>query len=314
MIRGEGMNCWAVLGIDATQDQALIKKAYAAKLKITRPDEDPFAYQELREAFEQAKHWHPHEQHDQSPISAQKMTASLLNEVFQQDTFSAQATAFKARMLQEQDIFIRLEIEDAMRYIGMAWPAETPFPALVFMAAAQEFDWYNHDPEKSRDQLFEDLLERIWIEYELKMAQSDSIHFRFYHLFSKSKRTAALMHRRIPNWVLRTAGFFDLARGVKATLTHFDTVYAGQACAATETRNCHWWRAYFNETWHLHIWHHLGALVVSLIVAFFSMAFIARGLDAGVGFGYGGSFYCLYLISAVVIQILHRQFNKNKSC
>ena len=184
MCKGEGMNCWAVLGIDATQDQALIKKAYAAKLKVTRPDEDQFAYQELREAFEQAKKWQPHEQPEQAPITAQKVTASLLNDVFQQDTFSAQAAAFKLKMAQEQDVFIRLEIEEAMHDIGLAWPVETPFPALVFMEAAQEFDWYSHDPEKPRDQLFEDLLERIWIEYELKMAQSNSIHVRFYHLFS----------------------------------------------------------------------------------------------------------------------------------
>ena len=35
------MNCWNILAIEATNDRGLIKKAYAAKLKLTKPDIDP---------------------------------------------------------------------------------------------------------------------------------------------------------------------------------------------------------------------------------------------------------------------------------
>ncbi|MFS2033525.1 hypothetical protein ACEN8I_05810 [Polaromonas sp. CT11-55] len=45
---------WQILGIDPTHDVITIKKAYAAKLKFTRPDDDPIAYQRLREAYEHA--------------------------------------------------------------------------------------------------------------------------------------------------------------------------------------------------------------------------------------------------------------------
>ncbi|MFO6296759.1 hypothetical protein [Rahnella selenatireducens] len=49
------MSIWSVLDIEPTDDLSIIKRAYARKLKTTRPDQDPAGYQRLREAFEQAK-------------------------------------------------------------------------------------------------------------------------------------------------------------------------------------------------------------------------------------------------------------------
>ena len=48
---------WARLGIEPTTDLAAIKKAYALKLKTTRPDDDAEAYQALRGAYERAQQW-----------------------------------------------------------------------------------------------------------------------------------------------------------------------------------------------------------------------------------------------------------------
>lgn len=48
------MNCWEILGLDAEADERTIKRHYARLLKTTRPDEDPAAFQALREAYEQA--------------------------------------------------------------------------------------------------------------------------------------------------------------------------------------------------------------------------------------------------------------------
>jgi len=45
---------WTVLEIDRTDDVKVIRKAYAAKLKVTRPDEDPKGFQALVEARDRA--------------------------------------------------------------------------------------------------------------------------------------------------------------------------------------------------------------------------------------------------------------------
>lgn len=51
------MEPWDTLGIEPTNDIRAIKKAYSAKLKTARPDDDAAAYQALREAYEAAQWW-----------------------------------------------------------------------------------------------------------------------------------------------------------------------------------------------------------------------------------------------------------------
>lgn len=52
-----GMNPWNVLGLDDAADERTIKRQYAKQLKVTRPDDDPEAFQRLREAYEHALDW-----------------------------------------------------------------------------------------------------------------------------------------------------------------------------------------------------------------------------------------------------------------
>ncbi|MFL0267974.1 tetratricopeptide repeat protein [Candidatus Clostridium radicumherbarum] len=48
------MNIWSVLEIKPTEEVGAIKKAYAKKLKLHNPEEDPTGYQILREAYDRA--------------------------------------------------------------------------------------------------------------------------------------------------------------------------------------------------------------------------------------------------------------------
>ncbi|WP_227431145.1 hypothetical protein [Psychrobacter sp. I-STPA6b] len=54
-------SCWQILGIEPTNDEAVIKKAYAKQLKHNKPDKNPDGFRQLRSAYEQAletRYWY----------------------------------------------------------------------------------------------------------------------------------------------------------------------------------------------------------------------------------------------------------------
>lgn len=48
------MDMWKVLEINATTDITAIKKAYAKKLKVHHPEDDPTGFQSLKESYDSA--------------------------------------------------------------------------------------------------------------------------------------------------------------------------------------------------------------------------------------------------------------------
>lgn len=68
---------WALLGIEPTTQLAAIKKAYAAKLKSTRPDDDAQAYQALRGAYERVQQWAAWERAQQAAPAPAAAPAAL---------------------------------------------------------------------------------------------------------------------------------------------------------------------------------------------------------------------------------------------
>ena len=51
------MDCWTVLGLEPTSDERAVLRAYAKKLRETRPEDDPEGFQRLLAAREQALAW-----------------------------------------------------------------------------------------------------------------------------------------------------------------------------------------------------------------------------------------------------------------
>lgn len=48
-------SCWEILGIEPTDDQDIIRNAYRQKLPLYHPENDPQGFQNLRQAYEQAR-------------------------------------------------------------------------------------------------------------------------------------------------------------------------------------------------------------------------------------------------------------------
>src|SRR5471032_112950 len=118
---------WDILGTEPTSDERAIKRAYARQLKVTRPDDDPVAFQQLRDAYEFALRHAP-------------MFAAQWQEQGQQAETTAPAK-------------LTLESEPAAVQPAPAAPAELwgvvaqeDAPAIETPAAPEKWDGGVHDP------------------------------------------------------------------------------------------------------------------------------------------------------------------------
>lgn len=69
---------WARLGIEPTTELAAIKRAYALKLKVTRPDDNAEAYQALRGAYERAQQWVKWKLQEQAEAPVEEHAVALI--------------------------------------------------------------------------------------------------------------------------------------------------------------------------------------------------------------------------------------------
>lgn len=74
------MDIWEILGIQPTNDEKDIRRAYARQLKIYRPDTHPEEYQHLREAFESAKNYASYSAYFKDEESCEENTVNYLSD------------------------------------------------------------------------------------------------------------------------------------------------------------------------------------------------------------------------------------------
>lgn len=88
------MSAWSELGIECTNDVRAIKRAYAKRLKVTRPDEDKAAFQALHEAYQWALGWAEYNSDlpsgKESELTSPDSTSEVSNESHAQSLNSTQ--------------------------------------------------------------------------------------------------------------------------------------------------------------------------------------------------------------------------------
>mgnify|MGYP002783566809 CR=1 FL=1 len=84
---------WGVLGVEPASDALAIKRAYAKKLKVTRPDDDPDGYQQLRHAYEVALDWAQRVAAEQALAAHTEPTGETIGDVPATSTERAAAMA-----------------------------------------------------------------------------------------------------------------------------------------------------------------------------------------------------------------------------
>ncbi|OLU20679.1 hypothetical protein BVH01_01685 [Pseudomonas sp. PA1(2017)] len=94
------VNPWELLGLDTEADTRTIKRRYAQLLKQTRPDEDPEAFQRLREAYEWALDWAQRFQNVEAPAALDEpFTPAPIDDA---QHLTARLTETQQRQLDEQ--------------------------------------------------------------------------------------------------------------------------------------------------------------------------------------------------------------------
>lgn len=117
------MNPWQLLELAPTDDARAIKRAYAKKLKLTRPDDDPKGFQALNEAYQRALQMAKHQAASSTAAPAQAeaeavadsalaTNADVANAV-DEDAESTRAAALTAEEREKADAARRAAEQDA---------------------------------------------------------------------------------------------------------------------------------------------------------------------------------------------------------
>lgn len=132
-------DCWKILDLPARSDERSVKRQYAKLLKVTRPDENPVAFQQLREAYERALQLARHGEDDSAgeTLRAEGLATPLMER-------PVPVTRPVVRSAQEQAAELLETFDDAA--VGQCWNEaiargiESTVETLLFMRCVQAPD------------------------------------------------------------------------------------------------------------------------------------------------------------------------------
>lgn len=200
------MDAYALLGLATDADEIAIKRAYARRLKTTRPDDDPDGFQRLHEAYQHAL------QRSRARASRDDDTAIVESDWDGAEDADAPALEFRFDQRQLQDLLAGSGDADAPagpRSTGALSP--DPAPAVdteTTASAASRFDF---------DGFLAEAVQRANNETPAALAAWLAGHAGLYHLRLKQSVGEALFQRIVEDDILLPldslsafGGFFDI--------------------------------------------------------------------------------------------------------
>lgn len=120
---------WSLLGIEETADRKIIKKAYAEKVKLTHPEEDPLGFQLLQKAYHEAIAYASHaamqtaEEVFNSETLTQDYTVSQQEETYHNfpevETAKLSRRDHQSYLLQQWTLLCEQELEDTGAWLNI---------------------------------------------------------------------------------------------------------------------------------------------------------------------------------------------------
>jgi len=181
------MDCWKVLGIEATNDKLAIKEAYMNKLNIFHPEEDPEGFQNLRQAYESAlKQCESEEEIDNSPLG---MWLQEVKDVY--SNFSKRIDVYYWEQLLQNDICFQIDsATEASESLLKFLMDNYRLPQNVWIALDNQFDWQNKKeelykkfPNQFIDFIINEMNYKDNIKYDLFEADDDKDFDQWFRLF-----------------------------------------------------------------------------------------------------------------------------------
>lgn len=153
--------CWEILEIEPTEDERSIKRAYAKKLKIVHPEDDPDGFKHLRAAYERALHEAPwinqtwdeddYDDGDENPDTTQPNDTAPEDLIWNDAGLSAKtAQTCVPPMPENQPDNWDALIVDVPEADPSATPDVVRRPGAVYMQPLGDSDWHVAVPEPEK--------------------------------------------------------------------------------------------------------------------------------------------------------------------